>query len=937
MMLKLRTLLSAAATAGTIACAMAYNISGTVVDAEGDACPGASVRLLRAKDSTAVKAAVAGQTGRFRLTDAPAGKFIVEVSYVGSATAYRDVSVGKSNVSLDTIRLSDNALVLKETVVKGVRTPIKVMEDTIEYDANAYKTAPNAVVEDLVKRLPGVEVDSEGKITSNGKDVTKILVDGKEFFSDDPKVAMKNLPVNMIDKVQVVDRKSDLARLTGVDDGEEETVINLTVKKGMKNGWFGNVDAGYGTDERYKGQFTVNRFWNENQITLLGGINNINESGFTDGANGRFRRFGGSNGITTSKSLGLNMNVGNKEIFRVGGDVMYSYTDQRTTRRQDRQYLFTDSTSYMNSDRVTRDRGHNVRADFRIQWNPDSSNTFELRPNLSYNYSKSLAADSSLTSAGDALRSAVNSQRSLTSSHGDSWEFGLNLIYNHKFRSRPGRSFSIQARLRTSNVHEYEDSWSRSMFYLMNDSLDLYDQYATDHTWSNTVSARATWTEPLGDVRKGNFLTVAYNIQYRWNNADRLTYDNPNPDPLGLAFGSGTGADMVFNEDLSNSFRNNYMNQDIRIGYKHVSKTQNLEAGLSLVPQRSSSRDLINSARNIPTRSTLSFAPFMRWRWKMSKTRSLRINYRGRASQPSMSQLQPVADVSDPLRVTVGNPSLDPTFTHNLNIHFSNFNSEAQRSIMAMMFANLTQNSIVSRMTFNSETGGRVTTYENVNGVWNAMGMFMFSQPFSGLKTLQFNVHTGIRYNHNVGFNNGRRNTSSTVNWDIAPGLAWRPDYIELELRPRYALNSTSNSAQSSNSMVHTYGGMFYGAYNSPFGLVLNSELRYSATSGYSDGYDTKQWLWNASVGYQFLNDRSLTLTVKANDILNQTKSVRRTDTGNDRTDTQYNTLGRYVMVTLSWRFNTFGKGNEPKSRNNRFGGHRGPGGPPPGGGPRRP
>lgn len=930
MSLTLRSLLSLIAAGGTLCYALAYNVSGVVVDSEGDICPGATVRLLRQKDSVAVKSAIAGSNGRFSITDAARGHYILETSYIGSRTDYRNISISGGSINADTIVLAENALMLGEAVVTGVRTPIKVKEDTIEFAADAYKTAPNAVVEDLLKRLPGVEVGSDGKITSNGKEVTKILIDGKEFFADDPKVASKNLPVNMIDKLQVVDRKSDLARITGVDDGEEETVINLTVKKGMKNGWFGNAEAGYGTDSRYKGSFNVNRFWNDNQITLLGGINNINEPGFTDGASGRFRRFGGSNGLTTSKALGVNFNVGNKEIFRVGGDVMYSYTDQRTITHQDRKYKFNDSTSSFISDKYARDRGHNVRADLRIQWKPDTLNTLEIRPTMSYNSSRSFASDSSLKLAGDALRTPVTNSRNISSSKGDSWEFGVNVIYNHRFASRPGRSFSVNARFRSSNVHEYEDSWSRNLFYLMNDSLELYDQYMSNHTWSNTAQARLSWTEPLGNPRNGNFLTLAYNIQYRWNNADRLTYDNADPFTDPSQFGAARQGELIFNESLSNSFRNHYMNQDVRLGFKHVSRTQTLDVGVSLVPQRSSSHDLIDSARDIPVRTTFNFAPYLRYRWKIAKQSSLNIDYRGRSSQPSMSQLQPVADMSDPLRVTIGNPNLDPTFTHNLRLRFQDFNAEAQRSIMAMLFANMVQNSIVSRTTFYSTTGGRVTTYENVNGVWSAFGMFMFSMPFSGLRTLQFNVHTGARYQHNVGFNNNLRNTSSSINWDIAPSLAWRPDYLELELRPRYSLQSTSNTVKSGNERnLHSYGGMFYAAYNSPFGLTLNSDLNFTATSGYSDGFDTRQWVWNASIGYQFLRDRNATVSLKAVDILNQTKRVIHNDTGNYEDDTRYNTLGRYVMVTLSYRFNTFGKGKEPASREGRR--YRGPGGPPPG------
>ncbi|MDE6612273.1 MAG: TonB-dependent receptor, partial [Muribaculaceae bacterium] len=328
----------------------AITLSGNVIDASAnEALPQASVRILSQRDSSLVKGAVTNNNGRFCISGVKAGRYIVEASYVGFTPELRNITVADKDITLKAFELRESSIMLSEAVVKGIRTPIKVMEDTVEYNADSYKTQPNAVVEDLLKRLPGVEVSSEGKITANGKEVTKILVDGKEFFSDDPTVASRNLPVNMVEKLQVVDRKSDLARLTGVDDGEDETVINLTVKKDMKNGWFGNVEAGYGTDDRYRGTFTVNRFWDGNQITFLGAANNINEPGFADGASGRFRRFGGSQGITDSQAFGINFNVGKEEIFRVGGDVMYSRSDRDTRSTSERQYLLDNETSNTSS------------------------------------------------------------------------------------------------------------------------------------------------------------------------------------------------------------------------------------------------------------------------------------------------------------------------------------------------------------------------------------------------------------------------------------------------------------------------------------------------------------------------------------------------------------------------------------------------------------
>ena len=458
----------------------AYNITGVIVDDTGEPLPEAGVRLLTARDSSYVKGCAANIDGKFTLTGVNNGRYVIEFSYVGYNTLKQAVTVNGAALNLNKITLSESSVMLKEAVVTAVKTPVKVMEDTVEFNADSYTTQPNAVVEDLLKRLPGVEVDTDGKITHNGKEITKILVDGKEFFSDDPKVASKNLPVDMIDKLQVVDRKSDLARLTGVDDGEDETVINLTVKKGMKNGWFGTAEAGYGTDSRYKATFNVNRFWGDNQLTFIGNANNTNELGFSDGNGNRFRRFGGSNGINDSQQFGVNFNIGNQEIFRVGGDVMYSHTNQDTRKRTETIYNFQDSFPTQSSYNNSIDKGHNIRADFRIQWNPDSFNVFDFRPNLSYNVNDSWNDSQSTNFAYNAARDSVARSINRTDSHGKSFEFGGEAIYSHKFKSRPGRSFSVQLRYQLSNIREDENSYSWNKFFLM-DSLNLYDQYMYNH------------------------------------------------------------------------------------------------------------------------------------------------------------------------------------------------------------------------------------------------------------------------------------------------------------------------------------------------------------------------------------------------------------------------------------------------------------------------
>ena len=832
---------------------------------------------------------------------------------------------------------------LGEVVVKAVKTAVIAKQDTMEYNAGSFKTATNANVEDLLKKLPGVEVGSDGSISSGGKTVTKILVDGKEFFGDDPTAATKNLPSDMIDKVQVVNRKSDLARLTGVDDGEEETVINLTVKKNMKNGWFGNAEAGYGTDGRYRYSFNVNRFQDGNQITILGGGNNVNQMGFADRGRGRFGSFGGNNGINSTQNIGINFNVGKGDRIRVGGNVVYSHSDRKTYEDRFTEYLdSSDSSSYQNSWQSTRDRGHNVYADFRLQWKIDSANTVDFRPRFVFSHRDMQRSDTSMLRAGDFDRTPVNRQENDIHTKGNSYDVSGNLIFNHNFLSHPGRSLSVQAKYSFSDQKDYQFSWAKLLYYLkQDDSEDLF-RYVNNETWSSQVSGRVTWTEPLGDVKRGNFLTVAYNLDYRWNNADRITYSlDPTlfpgylPEP---SDGSPDGA--VMDESLSNRFRNKYFNQELQVGYKKVARKYNLQAGVTFTPSSMSSTDLIDDAKNIPTRWVYNFAPFLRLQWKFDKSSSLRINYRARTSQPSMSKLQPVADISDPMNITIGNPDLKPSFSQSIMAHYNGFNTDAQRSIFAMVNASMISNNVVSKTVTDPTTGGRTTTYENMNGDWNIMAMGMVTQPFRN-RNWRFSGRLMTRYSSSGGYINGMRNRSG--NFSIAPeaSLTFTHDLFQLSVGPRYSYQLTTATLESqANRSINSFGFDASGALYLPFGLELTTDLYMSRTTGYGNGYDNNQWLWNAQLSYSFLRNKQLTLSLSVYDILQQKKNISRTVNPTSIVDARINDLTRYAMVTLTWKFNSFGSqkdipkidGDDRPRRPESGRGHGGPGGPPPGG-----
>ncbi len=941
--------------------ASASVVKGVVTDLAGEPLPQATVRLLRNdKDSTFVSATASDLDGRFRLEGVKSGRYLVQATYLGYFDAVKPVKVGSADLTIDTLKLRESSIVLKEATAIGIATPVKVMEDTIEYNASSYTTPPNAVVSDLLKRLPGVEVESDGSIKAQGQTVKKILIDGEEFFSDDPAVASKNIPVNMIKNAQVINRKSDLARMTGVDDGEDETVINLTVKPGMKNGWFGQAEAGYGTDDTYKASFIVNRFINSNQFTLLGNANNINDAGFTDNNGQRFRRFGGNTGINTTRSLGFNFNVGNSYL-RVGGNILYSYNDRYNTSKTHRINLLPGGNTTDDNSSRSWDKGHNVRGDFRLKWDPDSFNTLEFRPNVSININDSR---SNSTGANFDEAGAITDSRNIDKSHGKSFEFGGRLIYNHKFRSRPGRSFSISANYTLSNVHERENAWSRNAYWDLNRVLDaiegvneygsLYEdyQYITNHTWNNGINSRLSWVEPIGNAKNGNFLEFSYMMNYRWNNADKIVKHDPISEYLTeeqaaelraadwASFGfderwAGLG-DLIYDPDNSNRFRNDYFNQSVRAGYKKVSSKYTLNAGLSFNPQMSKSVNLTNSAKNV-RQWVYNFAPFARLNYKFTKQTTLNVNYNGRSSQPSIAQMQPVEDSSDPMNIIQGNPNLKPSFAHNLRVRFQTFDSDRQQSIMVMGHASYTQNAIATNVVTDRQTGGRYTTYENVDGNWNAGFFSLFSRPLGHSKLFTFNNYLNANYSQTDGFISGQKNTAGRTGFGESFAIAYRPTDLELELRPNYRLQYNTNSIKTSpNSTVHTYGASFNGTWYSRFGLVLSTDLTYSSSTGYSSGYDTDEWMLNASISYMFLRGKNATFAIKGYDLLNQRKSISRSETAQAISDISRNVLGRYVMATFTYKFSTFAGGKAPTTGNEDFMRQGPPGGGPgghPGGG----
>lgn len=910
------------------------NVTGSVVEQGSDTpIEQATVRLLNVKDSAMVRGVVSARNGSFTLKNVKKGSYLLHITFIGYDPLYQPLQItGKKNpVNVGKLELSDGAIELGEAVVIGKAPEVTVRNDTVEYNADSYKVTEGSVLEDLLKKMPGVEVDSEGKITVNGKEVKKVMVDGKEFFSDDPKVASKNLPAKMIDKLQVLDKKSDMAQMTGFDDGEEETVINLTVKPGMKQGWFGNAYGGYGSKDRYEGNAMVNRFVNNDQITFMGGANNTNNMGFSDlastmfsgmgGGGGRRGGFGAGSGITSSGNAGLNFSKEFKpDKLTLGGNTRYSHSDNDARSKSDRQNILPgDSSSYDNSEAMSRTKSDNFGVDFRLEWKPDTMTQLIFRP--SFSLSHSMNDNFSDATTLDNERDTVNTNKSSNYSESNGYNLNASIDFSRKLNNK-GRVFS--ATLSGGNSDSYSDGMNRSdiVYFNQTDALknSIIDQRSRYDNKGFNYRAYVSWVEPIGH---NNFIQATYSISQRKQEALKNVY---NQDAGGIY--------NVLDSAYSQSYRNNFISQRASLSFKSQRAKFNYTIGLNLDPSYSSSENFVgDTTLSKITRKVVNLSPMAQFNYMFDKRTNLRIMYNGRTSQPSMTQLQPVADISDPTNITIGNPDLNPRYTNNVFIRFQQFTPEKQRAFMIMANGSYIINDIVSYTSYNQETGVKTTTYKNVNGNYSGNVRMMLNTPLKN-KKFSINSMTMASFANSNGYINEEKNTNRNLILSERGGIDFRSSYLDLGVNGNIRYNATSNSLQKENNQnTFNYGAGGYTTIYLPLNFKIESDVNWSTNSGYGDGFKQNEVLWNASASKSFLKNNQGTLRFKIYDILQQRSNISRSVTASYIQDSEYNTLGSYFMVHFIYRFSIF-KGGASASdvkTPGRSGRGRGPMGPPPG------
>lgn len=946
-------------------------VTGRVLDSESaEALSYATVQLLQSDSTKMVAGGATNLNGYYNVKNVPAGTYVMKVSYIGYHNFFRTLEVkgDQSEVKGGTILLTPNSVILQEAVVKGTLRQVEVKEDTLIFNADAFKTPEGSVLEELIRQLPGVEVSDDGTIKVNGKTVSKILVEGKEFFSNDKSMAMKNLPTNIVEKVKTYDKQSDMARMTGIDDGEEETVIDLSIKKGMMNGWFGNVDLAGGSEERFSEKAMVSRFNEKTQYSIIGSFNNVNDQGFPGGGG---RRGGGGGGVTKSGMGGANIAL-ERGKFEIGGNVRYQGRRTTSITKSASQNFVTTSASYSNSYNRNLSNSDAMNGDFKIEWKPDSMTTMLFRPSFSFGDSDSRGNGNSATfnddpyaqpgvtkplEEMDRISHDIKVNQNITGNKSTSNNYSLNgnLILNRRLNN-VGRNLSI--RLGGSASHSNSKSFSLSdvTYFQFDDSLALTYRYRTTPNSSKNFTVGFNYSEPI--IARKLFLQTSYRFNYQNRHSDGKAYDMGDIDAL-ITDIRNTGAGYLpwdyyqyLDDDLSRYTDNTNYIHNIDVQLRLVTPSINMNVGVNIQPQRQKMEYSYQGLDTIASRNYIRVSPTLNFRYRFNKQHTLRIRYRGQTQQPSMTDLFNMTDNSDPLNIRLGNPGLSPSFQNNISIDWNNYLSTTMQSFTARLTFNNTLNAIESRTRYNEETGGRITQPTNVNGNWSINGNFGWNRPIF-VDNLTFNTNTSSSYSNNAGYiyqnNESLKNNVRNLSVSERIRLNYRTDYWDVGLTGNLTYNNQKSELVPTNNRS-TYDFSYGASYNLNLsnGLGFSTNMSMNSRRGYSSSeMNTNELIWNAQISYRFLKGKAATISLQAYDILSQRSNISRTISATMRRDSETNAIYSYVMAHFIYRFNMFGGRNMNRrdgGRRNNDGGYMrrdfgdspgggfggGPGGPPP-------
>ena len=914
-------------------------LDGFIQDAD-DRSPltGAAVKLIPMADSTKWQGTSADDSGKFVFSNLTRGLYLLQINYIGYKTSEQKVFVRDEDKHLGPVNVSKSANTLKDVNVEDKAVRVTQKNDTAEYNAAAFKTNKDANVEDLVTKMPGITSEN-GTIKAHGEQVKKVLIDGKEYFGDDAQLAMKNLPSDVVDRVQVFDQMSDQSFFTGFDDGNSQKAMNIMTKKGMNNGVFGKVYAGYGylTDSRYSAGASVNYFDGNRRLSLIGMSNNVNVQNFSmqdllgvtgssggrggpggggmggrggpgggrGGGGGGFGNSAANNftvgqtgGISTTHSVGLNYTdvLGKKKNFKITGSYFFNLSDNINGTDLSRKYFNAgDSSTFYKESNTTTARNMNHRVNLRLEYLVDSMNNLIFTPKFSYQENTQTNNIDGQTTIGQSelLSRTLSNYTSKNAGYNASGD----LLYQHKFHKQY-RTLSIDVGTTINNKNGNTSQNALNSFQNTSDSATI-DQRANTIGTSYKLNGNITYTEPAG---KTGMVQLSYEPSYTWNKSDKETFNRD------TALHTYSLLDTV----LSNKYDNDYMTHKASASYRVKGAQYNLMFGLS------GQYALLTGASVFPTayntsRTFYSILPNMMLNYKFKNSSNIRVVYRTSTNPPSIAQLQSVIDNSNPLLLSTGNPDLKQSYSHFMMVRYGFTNAKNAQSFFAFASANYTQNYLGNAtLIATSDTllnnivtlhkGSQLTLPVNINGNWSANSFFTYGLPITKIKC-NLNLNAGFTYARTPSIINNTKNISNTygINGGFTLGSNIS-DKIDFTLSYMGTYNVVKNTLQtSSNNNYYQHNANLKFNWQFWKGFVFNTGLQNTLYAGVSQGYNQNIFLWNAALGYKFLKDQSLDVRVSVNDILNQNSGVTRNVTETYVEDSKSKVLKRYMLLTVTY------------------------------------